>query len=299
MNEKEARRIVDALGYKNNLSDQEMFMFTDAMSFLIKKEHNPEDMMLLGGVYYEQRNFDLALKYYEMASEQDYEPADECLGYIWYYGRTGNRDYEKAFYHFSKSAKLGNLVSQYKIADMYKNGYFVEKDYDKYVSIIKELYPKVKNAKYTNQPLPEVFTRLARIYVKEGDTKRAIRLYDKAKDFLIQRIMHNAFWGNLNIMMWLIDDLYKLKNFNKKNFDLYDMFYLLTKPCIITFKCDDTKYTVHAVQENDIIAIEFNDKWFRKREEFFAKATIDDMLLTSLYYDLYSFEVIDENSDKS
>ena len=111
--------------------------------------------------------------------------------------------------------------------------------------------------------------------------------------------MHNAFWGNLNIMMWLIDDLYKLKNFNKKNFDLYDMFYLLTKPCIITFKCDDTKYTVHAVQENDIIAIEFNDKWFRKREEFFAKATIDDMLLTSLYYDLYSFEVIDENSDKS
>ena len=300
MNEKDARKIVDTLGYKNNLSDQEIFMFTDAMNFLIKKNQNPEDMMFLGGVYYEQRNFDLALKYYEMAANLDFEPAHECLGYIWYYGRTGKRDYEKAFKHFSNASNKGNLVAAYKIADMYKNGYFVEKDYEKYVSIIKDLYPKVKNANYTNQPLPEVFTRLAKIYTKEGDTKRAIRLYNKAKDFLIQRIIHNAFWGNLNIMMWLIDDLYKLKNFNKKNFDLYDMFYLLTKPCVISFKYEDKTFTVRSVLENDNIAIEFNNKWYRSREDFFAKATIeDDILLTQLYFDLYSFEVVDENTNKS
>ncbi len=37
MNEKEARRIVSVLGEKNNPSEEELFLFTDAMHFLIKK----------------------------------------------------------------------------------------------------------------------------------------------------------------------------------------------------------------------------------------------------------------------
>ena len=296
MNEQDARKIVRAIGYKNNISEQEMFMFTEAMNFLIKKYHDPEDMLELGGVYYEQRKFDLALKYYEMAANMGYEPAISGLGYIWYYGRTGKVDYEKAFNYFSKSASLGNLQSEYKVADMYKNGYFVEKDYDKYVTIIKELYPIVKDGNYL---IPEVFTRLAGIYTKEGKNRKAINLYKKAKESLAQRIRYNAFWGNLNIMMWLIDDLYKLKKFNKKDFDLYDMFYLLTKPCVISFIYENKTYIVRSVMEDDNIAIEFNDIWYRKREDFFNKATIDDVLLTKLYFQLEEFEVIDENINKS
>ena len=297
MNEKDARKIVNALGYKNNLSDQEMFMFTEAMNFLIKRNQNPEDMMLLGGVYYEQRNFDLALKYYEMAANLDFEPAMCGLGYIWYYGRIGKVDYEKAFKYFSKSATLGNIQSEYKVADMYKNGYFVEKDYEKYVSMIKSLYKKVKKYEYF---IPEIYTRLAKIYSEEENYYEAIHLYFKAKEYLAARIKSIGFWGNLNIMMWLIDDLYKLIKFKNDDFDLYDMFYLLTKPCVISFKYEDKTFTVRSVLENDNIAIEFNNKWYRSREDFFAKATIeDDILLTQLYFDLYSFEVVDENTNKS
>ncbi len=300
MNEKDARRIVETLGRKNNPSEEELFLFTDAMCFLIKKNNDPRDMTYLGGVYYEQHDFDLALKYYEMAADLDFEPAICGLGYIWYYGRTGKRDYEKAFMYFSKSAKLGNLQSEYKVADMYKNGYFVERNYNKYVEIIKELYPKVKNAKYLNQPLPEVFTRLAKIYTKEGKEKEAIKLYIKAKDFLIQRIRNNAFWGDINIMMWLTDDLYKLKKFNINEFDLYDLFYLFTKPSVVSFKYEDKTYIVRSELEDGNIAIEFNGKWYRKREDFFTKATIeDDLLLTQLYFELYDFEVVDENANKS
>ena len=131
MTVKEAREIVHNFNEAFDNSDDDEFMFIEAMNFLIEEEKLPQDMMYLGGYYYELKEFDLALKYYEMAATFDYDEAYECLGYIWYYGRTGERDFKKAFEYFSKMMDKGHLVATYKVADMYKNGYYVEKDYDK------------------------------------------------------------------------------------------------------------------------------------------------------------------------
>ena len=144
---KEALDIRDDFFFDQVHTDEEVFVFTEAMEFLIRETREPEYMMNLGGYYYEQRQFDLALKYYEMAAEQGDIDAYICLGYIWYYGRTGRKDYKKAFYYFCAGRDAGDLQAAYKVADMYKNGYFVEKDYARYCSIIEELYPKVKRAR--------------------------------------------------------------------------------------------------------------------------------------------------------
>lgn len=64
----EARKIVEELDDGRKFTDDEEFMFIEAMNFLIEEEKNPCDMMWLGGYYYEQKRFDLALKYYEMAA---------------------------------------------------------------------------------------------------------------------------------------------------------------------------------------------------------------------------------------
>ena len=88
----EARDIQNEFQENQNPTEEEVFLFTEAMNFLIEEEHNPGDMLSLGGYYYEIKRFDLALKYYEMAATYDYDPAYECLGYIWYYGRTGLND---------------------------------------------------------------------------------------------------------------------------------------------------------------------------------------------------------------
>ena len=64
----DARKIVE--NYESSTtknSEDDFFMFAEAMDFLISKEHRPQDMLYLGGVYYEMKRFDLALKYYEMA----------------------------------------------------------------------------------------------------------------------------------------------------------------------------------------------------------------------------------------
>ncbi|MCR5654435.1 MAG: sel1 repeat family protein [Lachnospiraceae bacterium] len=288
----EARKIVTDFseGVKNTEEDE--FIFLEAFKFLIDEEHDPGDMMQLGGYYYEQRKFDLALKYYEMAATFDYDPAYECLGYIWYYGRTGKKDFEKAYKYFSKLMEKGDLVATYKVADMYKNGYFVEKSQETYEEIIEDLYPKVKDLTNLFDPVPEVFTRLARIRTEQGETEEAVNLYLYAKDFLAQRIGYNAFFGNLNIMKWLIDDLYELIDFDEDYFDFFDMYYLLKTPNKVEFYYEDTKVSVYSEEDEAGCAVCANGKWYRSRDEFFANIAVGDRKLTSVWRELYGFKLL-------
>ena len=296
MTVKEAREIVHNFNEAFDNSDDDEFMFIEAMNFLIEEEKLPQDMMYLGGYYYELKEFDLALKYYEMAATFDYDEAYECLGYIWYYGRTGERDFKKAFEYFSKMMDKGHLVATYKVADMYKNGYYVEKDYDKYVEIIEDLYPLVMECDDVFDPIPEVCTRLARIRTEQGKTDDAIELYQTAKDVLGIRIKYNAFFGNLNIMKWLIDDLYELKPFNYDNVDLYDLYYLLKYPHEIRMydaPGDETSFVeLKSVQEGDICEVCFNDKWFHDRDDFFANAEYAGVMVKSSYGLYWKIEVM-------
>ncbi|WP_026519365.1 tetratricopeptide repeat protein [Butyrivibrio sp. FCS006] len=292
MTVKEARIIEEEFYRKSNPSGEEEFMYIEAMDFLISEEKNPSDMMSLGGYYYELKRFDLALKYYEMASTYDSDAADECLGYIWYYGRTGEKDYEKAYKYYSRAMERGNLVCTYKVADMYKNGYYVEKDYDKYVSIIEELYPKVKYARNLGEPLPEVFTRLAKIRTRQNRPEDAVDLYFRAKDFLAQRLSYNAFFGHLNIMKWMIDDLYELIEFDVNSFDFYDLYYLLNRPSKVRFTFEGKEQHLESLIEEGACIVHFNDKWYRDRDEFFQKACIGNERLTAIYDRLEDFEVI-------
>ena len=213
-----------------------------------------------------------------------FDAAYECLGYIWYYGRTGERDYKKAFEYFSKLMDKGNPVATYKVADMYKNGYYVEKDEKKYEDIVKKLYKDVQECKNVFDPIPEVYTRLAKIKTKEGDVDEAIGLYLRAKDWLAQRIRYNAFFGNLNIMKWLIDDLYKLIEFDEETFDFYDMYYLLKSPHKIRFFYNKQELQLESVLEGN--------ECYHSRDDFFKDAMADGVKLTSVYDELYGFEVV-------
>ena len=94
--------------------DDEFFLFTEVAQMLYEHTGDTEYMTNLGGAYYERREFDLARKYYEIAAEKGDLYANIGLGYIWYYGRTGKCDYEKAFRYFSRCR--GNIRAEYKLA---------------------------------------------------------------------------------------------------------------------------------------------------------------------------------------
>ncbi len=287
----EAQRICRNYYRITNPTEDDDFLYTEALKYLIEETKQPGYMVELGAHYYEARQFDLALKYYEIAAESGNVSACTDLGYIWYYGRSGEKNYEKAFKCFDKAARLGSVTAAYKVADMYKNGYHVEKDLDKYKSIIEDLYPKVKNARRLGEPLPEIFTRLAKIRSEEGKTEEALRLYEIARDFLSQRIRSHPFFGDLTIMKYLIADVYKLRPFDKAETGLYDLYHLLSKPAKISFHFEESRHEVESVAEDGGLVVRFDEKWFRTVDDFFRKAELDGEFLTMRYEELYDFEV--------
>ena len=288
----EARNICRNYYDLTNPSEEDRFLLAEALDFLITETKDPDYMVELGGMYYEQRRFDLALKYYEMAAEYDNLYAISDLGYIWYYGRTGEKNYEKAFHYFDKARKMGDLIAAYKVADMYKNGYYVEKDYEKYKEIIEDLYPQVADTCNLEDPLPEVFTRLAKIRSEEGNAEEALSLYDIARDFLSQRIQYHPFFGNLNIMKWMIADIYKLRKFDPSVMRLFDLYHVLSASAKVQFTFEGLPHEVESVPEDGNLSIRFDDKWYRTVDDFFKKAEIDGELVTTLYEELYDFKMI-------
>ena len=291
MTVREAQKTVRRLSADPNISEENQFELNEALAFLIEELHDPADMMHLGGIHYDERNFDLALKYYEMAASYDYDDAYECLGYIWYYGRTGEVDYKKAFEYFSKAAEAGNIIAEYKVADMYKNGYYVEQDYDKYCRTIESLYPRVRNTDYLGDPLPEISLRLATIRREQGRTEEAVQILMDARPFLAERISYNPFFGDLNNMEHLINDLYEMIECDIYDLRLYDLHHVLKTPCKVKFGFMDRKYTVESVEEEGKTIVRFGRKWYRSIPDFFSGAAINGRKLVTIPFSLYDFEV--------
>lgn len=119
------------------------------------------------------------------------------LGYIYYYGRCNNDipQYEQAFKYFSFAAFAGIYEAQYKIADMYKNGYGVVKCTELSNEIIWNLYAENKkhiiNGNF-NCKFADVALRVGNIFRDdeyEQDTNEMLYYYTQA-DFAIRMRMN-------------------------------------------------------------------------------------------------------------
>ncbi|MBQ6662868.1 MAG: sel1 repeat family protein [Firmicutes bacterium] len=296
---REAKDIVREYRDRSAMSADEEFLYIEALEFLIEATKKTRWMVELGGYYYEEKKFDLALKYYEMADAYGDRWAPMGLGYIWYYGRTGEKDYKKAFEYYSRGAKNGYVQGYIKIADMYKNGYYVEKDFAKYAETVEEAYPQVSGSDDCFDPISEVCTRLARIRTQQGRNEEAAELYEEARECLAERLSINCFFGDLTVMKSTVEDLYALRGSTEEEPDLYDLYVLLQKPVRVRFRLEDETHEVAAVPEEDgSLAICLDGKWFRTIDDFFQKGQIGGDRLPVLYYEMEGFEVIPDGSNR-
>ena len=287
-----AKEIVDKYRYGDPRDEDEEFEMIEAYQYIIEELHDNEIMARLGGYYYGKKEFDLAEKYYLMADEFGNQWAAEGLGYVYYYGRTGEPNYEKAFHYYSKAAKKGYIQSTIKIADMYRNGYYVEKDMKKYEEVIEELYQGTKTKKYGNFYLPEIYTRYARILKGRGDIENAKKCLMECRWVLEQRLVQQQFFGDLSIMKWLIEDYYSMEELDLIEFGFYDLFEVMKEPRVVEFSYFEDKHEIESLMENDELVIRFDDKWYRTMEDFFMKATIDDEPIMRLALELTDFHIV-------
>ena len=165
-----------------------------------------EAMCNLGSLYYTGRageqNYEKAAHYYDMADKAGNRQATENLGYIYYYGRIGERDYEKAFKYFVKGALDGHLRSLYKVGDFYRNGYYVEKDPKEAFRIYDHCLKTM-----TDEALPlvgaDVMMRLGDCYFEgigvEEDLLAAQHYMSMAENMFYKRLMEGDFYQQKNL----------------------------------------------------------------------------------------------------
>ena len=298
----QADQIIEELYFKKGVrTEEETHLLIETLEYKIHRFNDDYAASLLADVYYCLENYDLSVKYNEIVlsgNNEEYKvQAAIQIAYIYYYGRTGHKDYQKAYEYYTYGANSTksptNMCCKYKLADMYKNGYYVEKDYEKYKSIVRELYDEVKDARYLHYPLPEIFTRLARIEKEEGHINEALRLYFIAINFLSQRIVHDHFFGNFNIMKWSKEDVYTMIDIDEYDLDLYDLYVVLKAPHKVQFIYENQTYIVESKIINNYLTILFNNQQFRDVDLFMQHAKISDHYLYEIYNQLYNMEVIE------
>ncbi len=252
---------------------------------------DPVHMTHLGGLYLGVGRTDLALRYYRMAERLGHAWAYVCLGDIWHDGKAGQKDLKKAFEYYVKAADAGNINAAYLAADMYKNGEYVSKDYDRYCSIIEDLCGKVKDEDWISDvPVEEVLVRLGEIRASQGREDEAIKILMDAREILTQELQYvPAMTGT---MERVINDLYELIEFDPSDSDLFDLFYLLKTPRKVRFRNDGQVYEVESFREGDEITVSFDGRWFRSVKEFFEKAFIGEDLPAAIADEFYGWEVL-------
>ena len=174
-------------------------LVTEIYLYEIEKE-NYDAATNLGSLYYTGRageqDFVQAVKYYEIAAEHGERAAQENLGYCYYYGRTGIVDYEKAFNYFAMGAFDGHLRSLYKIADMYRNGYYVKKNEREAFIIYKHCYD-TGTEKSDSIVGADVAMRLGDCYFEgigvDIDYQKAMEYYQEAERKFYKRLMTGDF----------------------------------------------------------------------------------------------------------
>ena len=291
MNARTAKKIVYDFYDIPCPTKEDRFQFCEAMDYIIESEKLPEFITGYGSYFYQQSRFDMALRYYEMAAEMNYVPAYECLGYIWYYGRAGTVDYKKAFECFSFAMERGSLVAAYKIADMYKNGYYVPKDEKKNIEIVEGVYEKVKDSDYLGDPVASVSLRLARIRKEQGRREEAIDLLLRAKHFQKSIVNYHSFFGDLKMMEDVVSELYSMVDFDEKDMDLFDLIYLFRKPASVTFWYKQRQYEIEAVTSDGKTCIRFGGKTYPSMFDLLQKGKIGTVGLPAASRIMYGFEV--------
>ena len=299
----EASRIINEYYRNPNPSADDDFMFEEAMSFLIETYHDPASMHNLAFHYLEKRRHDLELKYLEMAAEYDFPNSLEELGYIWYYGQTGEVDYKKAYEYFERASKCDNdsvvAWSRHKLADMYHNGYYVEKDEARYRQIVEELYADMTepDGKYYRHffggmPYADVAWRLGKIRAEQGRVDEALDILEKARKVLSEDIRSNpSWWGNIEVMDGIVHTQHEL-GYKAKRLNVFDVCWMADRVCKIAFLFNERRFMVEVEASEEGNIIKFDGKWYRTAREFLEKAEIEGKKLVRLYDVLYDMEVV-------
>lgn len=266
------------------------------------KDANPDEeidgyvaMYNLASLYKRKGEYALALKYFELCSENGGSTlADMEIADIYYDGLTGIIDYEKAFKYYSVAAKNGFPKAKLRLADMYKNGLFVDQDEEQYRKLVFEVYDQIWDG-----PVPyykgETFFKVAQIYIEDDFEEDAFELLLTAQGELADQMLTYTDNSDLDLMKQIVElqyDLMQPEIDENWDFQLYDLYYILKKPVSVEFSSSSGMHYVSSVLEPSGITVELDGRWYRSIDDFFYRATVDGERLPAVCDLLLDFRII-------
>lgn len=270
-------------------TEEQQFRFVEAMKLLIDRSFWEEDIPVLSfnlAMYYRGiKEFGLEQRYLELAAKYNDCCSKEELGFIAYYGLTGEQDFEKAYHYFSE-CKMRK--SKYMIADMYHYGQHVRCDRRRCREILEDLFEQVEPERNdpsfaTSTLFPEIAQRLVQLDLEEGtETDYDWNSLLDARAVLTKRQQKRPFWGNILTMRSILETMREMRDRNDGFIDLYDLLTFDRQNAGILFDYDDATYHIHIFQHEGETIYEFNGRWFHGPDDFLEKARIDGKRITTV-----------------
>lgn len=124
-------------------------------------ESEADKLLDIGAEAYRDGDYQKAQKYYEKSASMGNDQAACNLGYIYAFGRTGERDYEQAFKWFKQSADHGNPNACYKVGDFYLYGDFVDKNPDLAFAYYEQAAEIVEKSQQDDDLKSDIYYRMA------------------------------------------------------------------------------------------------------------------------------------------
>lgn len=91
-----------------------------------------------GCEFLDSKNYSDALKYFRLAANENYAPAQDKLGWMYQKGWGVKRDYSQAYDLYLKAANQGNNFAQASLGLLYYEGWGVQKDLEKSLTWYKK-----------------------------------------------------------------------------------------------------------------------------------------------------------------
>ncbi len=174
-----------------------------------KNPATPEKLFNIGLEYHNQKEYEKAVKYYELAAKQGHEEAQNNLGHCYYYGNGVSQDYKQAVYWYELSAKQGYARAQNNLGHCYYYGRGVSQDYKQavywYELSAKQGYASAQNilgiCYYNGRGVSQDYKQAVYWYelsAKQGyklaiNTLMSLKKYEKPKIYLENGISYINF----------------------------------------------------------------------------------------------------------
>ncbi len=288
MNQKEANRIILRFYSNPNPSSTERFKFEEAMEYMIRTSSDSNYIVGLGSYYRGLGRTDLAMKYFEQAIAAGDIGVYECLAAVYLDEHSGMKDYARAFECFKTSwERSGSLQAYLEMAEMYRNGWGVQKNEEVYRNIIEEVYREIGHSQFMGNPVSEVCIHLGEIRREQGRAEEALDLFIHARNFLVRRIKEYALEADFHEMERLVNSIYEIVEFDETNMDIFDLYFILQPATQVKFWYRQKQYMLAYVKDEEGEAIRFNRQWYRSLTDFMCRGKIDGEPIIKVAAHLY------------